>query len=231
MSTITLRQALGVLAKSSPFSVSTVSQRAKDVYDELKAYLYVEQDIERDFKKLLTAVRSNEIIFLCGSSGDGKSEILTRAYETYHNKFRFHLDATHSFQPHQSAIEALDQLFDEAIADPRPLVLGINIGMLANFAKEGASRHHYIRTVIDGFLDSGYRSFDRDDDSCAFERFHFLDFEQYPKFQFCQQDAEGYSEFVRHLFSRLTQQDDSNLFYLLGKVRTSRQFLPCGLVD
>lgn len=216
MSTITLRQALGVLAKSSPFSVSTVSQRAKDVYDELKAYLYVEQDIERDFKKLLTSVRSNEIIFLCGSSGDGKSEILTRAYETYHNKFRFHLDATHSFQPHQSAIEALDQLFDEAIADPRPLVLGINIGMLANFAKEGASRHHYIRTVIEGFLERGYRSFDRDDDSCAFERFHFLDFEQYPKFQFSQ-DAEGYSEFVRYLFSRLTLQDDSNLFYLLAK--------------
>ena len=196
MGTLTLRQALGVLAKSSPFSVSTVSQRAKDVYDELKAYLYVEQDIERDFKKLLTSVRSNEIIFLCGSSGDGKSEILARAYETYHNKFRFHLDATHSFQPHQSAIEALDQLFDEAIADPRPLVLGINIGMLANFAKEGASRHHYIRTVIDGFLESGYRSFDRDDAPVLSSAFIFSILNSIRSFNFARMPKVIRSSFV-----------------------------------
>ena len=125
MGTLTLRQALVVLAKSSPFSVSTVSERPRDIYDDLKAYLYVEQDIEKDFKKLLTSLRGKEVIFLCGSSGDGKSEILTRAYDSYRHQFTFHLDATHSFQPHQSAIEALDELFDRANTEQRPLVLGV----------------------------------------------------------------------------------------------------------
>ncbi|GAA4493838.1 DNA phosphorothioation-dependent restriction protein DptF [Pseudaeromonas paramecii] len=216
MSTITLRQALGVLAKSSPFSVSTVSERPRDLYDELKAYLYVEQDIEKDFKKLLTSLRGKEVIFLCGSSGDGKSEILTRAYDTYRHQFHFHLDATHSFQPHQSAIEALDELFDRSSTEQRPLVLGINIGMLANYAKEGAERHHIIREVIERFLQQGDRTYHSESDAAPFERFHFLDFEQYPKFQF-QTGERGYSDFVRQLLQRLTCQDDRNLFYLLAK--------------
>jgi len=212
--------ALGVLAKSSPFSVSTVSERPTDIYDDLKAYLYVEQDIEKDFKKLLTSSRGKEVIFLCGSSGDGKSEILTRAYDTYRHQFTFHLDATHSFQPHQSAIEALDELFDRANTEPRPLVLGINIGMLANYAKEGAERHQVIRKVIDLFLQQGERSYHCDAEACPFELFHFLDFEQYPKFQF-QEGEQGYSDFVRQLLQRLTCQDESNLFYLLGKSQMS----------
>lgn len=36
MSAITLRKALGVLAKSSSFSVTTETHRQKDVFDELK---------------------------------------------------------------------------------------------------------------------------------------------------------------------------------------------------
>lgn len=220
MSTITLRQALGVLAKSSPFSVSTVTERKKDTYDDLKSYLYVEQDIERDFRKLLTSVRGNEVIFLCGSSGDGKSEILTRYYDKYRHNFRFHLDATHSFQPHQSAIEALDELFDQASKDSKPLVLGINIGMLANYAKEGAERHLPVRGVIERFLEQGQRTHDLNHEACAFEHFHFLDFEQYPKFQFSH-EQKGYSKFVRELLQRLTRQDETNLFYVLAEADKS----------
>lgn len=207
MSTITLRQALGVLAKSSPFSVKTVTARVRDTFDDLKEYLYVEQDIELDFKKRLTSLRPGEIIFLCGSSGDGKSEILTRSYASFRSKFKFHLDATHSFAPHQSAIEALDLLFDEQKPDSQPLILGINIGMLANYAKEGAERHSVLREVIERFLATGYPSE---------EGHHFLDFEQYPKFQF-NPDHSSYSSFVRTLLQRLSRQDESNLFYHLAQ--------------
>jgi len=207
MSTITLRQALSVLAKSSPFSVKTVTKRASDAYDDLKAYLYVEQDIERDFKRRLTSLRPGEMIFLCGSSGDGKSEILTRYYEQYKHQYHFHLDATHSFAPHQSAIETLDELFDQTKLDRKPLILGINIGMLANFAKEGAERHADIRGVIEQFLEA---QMPPEGD------YHFLDFEQYPKFQFAEKDA-GYSEFVRVLMQRLTWPGEENMFHLLAK--------------
>lgn len=75
VSAVTLRQALGVLAKSSSFSVKTTSNRPRDVYDDLKDYLYVKSDIERDFEKCLGALLPGEYVFLCGSSGDGKSEI------------------------------------------------------------------------------------------------------------------------------------------------------------
>ena len=145
MTTLTLTKALGVLAKSSPFSVSTVTSRKKDELDELKAWLFVQQDIETDLRKLLASLQGQKIIFLCGSSGDGKSEILTRCISEYQDKFDFHLDATHSFAPHQSAIQALDEKFDEHKRGLKPLVLGINIGMLANYSNEGDTRHQEIK--------------------------------------------------------------------------------------
>ena len=152
MTTLTLTKALGVLAKSSPFSVSTVTSRKKDELDELKAWLFVQQDIETDLRKLLASLQGQKIIFLCGSSGDGKSEILTRCISEYQDKFDFHLDATHSFAPHQSAIQALDEKFDEHKRGLKPLVLGINIGMLANYSNEGNTRHQEIKESIDRFL-------------------------------------------------------------------------------
>lgn len=81
MSAITLKQALGVLAKSSSFSVKTASDRQPDVFDELKDYLYIKPDIEEDFERKLRLLQPGECIFLCGSSGDGKSEILSRSYD------------------------------------------------------------------------------------------------------------------------------------------------------
>ena len=78
MSTITLHDALKVLAKSSSLSVTTETDRKKDTYDDLKKQLFVEQAIETDLLSYLNSVKQGEIIFLCGSSGDGKSEILTR---------------------------------------------------------------------------------------------------------------------------------------------------------
>ncbi len=57
MSAVTLRKALGVLAKSSPFSVKTTSDRPRDVYDDLKEYLYVKPDIELDFEHVLSSLR------------------------------------------------------------------------------------------------------------------------------------------------------------------------------
>ena len=101
MSAITLRKALGVLAKSSSFSVTTETHRQKDVFDELKEQLFVKQEIEEELQRYLDTATPGEIIFLCGSSGDGKSEILTRCKSDpqYQQKFSFHLDATHSFAP------------------------------------------------------------------------------------------------------------------------------------
>ncbi|MDU4840498.1 MAG: DNA phosphorothioation-dependent restriction protein DptF [Leclercia adecarboxylata] len=213
MSSIPLRKALGVLAKSSSFSVKTTTDRSRDIYDDLKDYLYVEPEIESDFKGRLSTLQPGECVFLCGSSGDGKSEILSRYYENYKNRYTFHLDATHSFSPNQSAIEALNELFDRAGEGHPPLVVGINIGMLANFAKEGAARHSDLRAVIERFLDGKIRSEGL---------YHFLDFESYPKFRF-NDDIGSYSSFMRRLLKQLTQPIDDNLFHVIARGDELRQ--------
>lgn len=211
MSAITLRKALGVLAKSSSFSVTTVTHRQKDEFDKLKEQLFVKQEIESELQRYLDVAKPGEIIFLCGSSGDGKSEILTRCKSDprYKQRFSFHLDATHSFAPRQSAIDALNDLFENHHQQSYPLLIGINTGMLANFAREGSECHQAIRSAIDLFLSEQqegsrpYRS-----GNCS-----FFDFEHYPKFQFS--ENKQYSSFIKSLLDNLTCEKDSNLFQFI----------------
>ncbi|HCL8798195.1 TPA: DNA phosphorothioation-dependent restriction protein DptF [Escherichia coli] len=211
MGAITLRNALSVLAKSSSFSVTTVTYRQKDEFDQLKEQLFVKQEIETELQRYLEIAKPGEIIFFCGSSGDGKSEILTRCQSNlrYQQRFNFHLDATHSFAPRQSAIDALNDLFSNHHQYSSPLLIGINTGMLANFAREGAECHLAIRTAIDSFLSADqeesrpYRSW-----NCS-----FFDFEHYPKFQF--NEKKQYSSFIKTLLDNLTRNDDSNLFQFI----------------
>ncbi|KHN56843.1 DNA phosphorothioation-dependent restriction protein DptF [Dickeya fangzhongdai] len=211
MSAITLRKALSVLAKSSSFSVTTVTHRQKDEFDQLKEQLFVKQEIETDLQRYLDVAKPGEIIFLCGSSGDGKSEILTRCKSDprYQQRFSFHLDATHSFAPRQSAIDALNDLFGNNDQQSHPLLIGINTGMLANFAREGSESHKTIRAAIDSFLSkqqegsSPYRV-----GNCC-----FFDFEHYPKFQF--NEKKQYSSFIKSLLNNLTRDDDGNLFQFI----------------
>lgn len=108
-----LREALSVLSKSSPYAVATATELAGTEFDELKKCLYVETEIEKAFKAKLAEIKPHEIVFLCGSSGDGKSEILTRYKKQYEQYVDFHLDATHSFDPKSSAIETLNNVFSD----------------------------------------------------------------------------------------------------------------------
>ena len=74
-----LREVLGVLSKSSPYAVKTERELAlANSLDAVKNYLYVATDIEADFHNYLKLLSfgDKKIIFLCGSSGDGKFELL-----------------------------------------------------------------------------------------------------------------------------------------------------------
>ena len=213
MSNVNLIKALGVLAKSSPFSVTTVSNREKDELDEFKAWLFVQQDIETDLRKILASLDGQQIVFLCGSSGDGKSEILTRCFREFRQKFDFHLDATHSFAPNQSAIQALNQKFNDYKKNNKPLILGINIGMLANYSNEGDPEHSDIKESIERFLSGQLNKNLRPiPDGNIF----YLDFEQYPRFNFLK-EGDSYSIFARTLLEKLTSTDENNPFFIASK--------------
>lgn len=196
---VQFKRLLDTLARSSAQAVTTLGYGFKDV-DELKEYLYVETEIEKVFKKTLDSA-SDSIIFLCGSSGDGKSELLKRYYSAYSDNFHFHFDATHSFQPDQTAIDALDQLFDEYGTTEKPLVVGINVGMLFNYSSSGNDQHHRIKEAIELYLNEG----------TADSPFTFLNFENQPKFSI--ENDKVSSAFVSELISRIVSDSDKNPLY------------------
>jgi DNA phosphorothioation-dependent restriction protein DptF len=192
---------LSTLSRSSAQAVSTLSKASGEI-EEFKNYLYVETEIER---KLIETLESNvdakKIIFLCGSSGDGKSELLRRNYANYSSTYKFHLDATHSFKPDQSAIEALDELFDHHQLAGMPLIVGINIGMMFNYYNSGAERHNGVKDAIGQFI-AGQREVGQ---------YSFLSFEDYPKFSL--KEGEVGSSFVKQLFSKVTSASMDNPLY------------------
>jgi DNA phosphorothioation-dependent restriction protein DptF len=198
-----LREALSVLSKSSPYAVKTSKQSSEltEKLDEVKEYLYIRTDIEDDFLQVLTSVIDSDekkVIFLSGSSGDGKSEILTRYNQQFETKAQFHLDATHSLSPKETAIERLDILFNEYDTKETSLVVGINTGMLANYAEEGS--HTETKTAIKGHLNKSIDS----------PGYVFLDFESYPKFKL---NKDSYtSDFTEKLLKRITEESDNPIF-------------------
>lgn len=71
MSAITLRKALGVLAKSSSFSVTTVTHRQKDELDQLKEQLFVKQEIETELQRYLEIAKLAKSFFCAVVVGMG----------------------------------------------------------------------------------------------------------------------------------------------------------------
>ncbi|MGV3002496.1 DNA phosphorothioation-dependent restriction protein DptF [Vibrio sp. E150_018] len=200
-----LEQAISIFSKSSPYAVSTEREHDIDMLNSYKNYIYIKTDIEEDFRKKLLSAKSNEVIFLCGSSGDGKSEILTRYSKLHKSTHDFHLDATHSFTPSQTAIHALDERFTQFKANEKPLVVGINIGMLGNYAEEGAHQHNDVKASIKAFLENKTHVIPANHT--------FLDFEQYPKFTL--DHEENTSDFAAKFLARLTEPTLDNPFFAL----------------
>jgi DNA phosphorothioation-dependent restriction protein DptF len=201
-----LRQALGVLSKSSPYAVATERDYSLNtIRDDIKKYLYIEMPIETEVKRAISGISQGQrrVIFLCGSSGDGKSEILTACKKLFSTRAKFHLDATHSFKPHEDAIQTLDKVFQEFEDTAVPLVVGINTGMLGNYAEEG--NNDFFKKCIQEYLNEGIES----------DVVHFINFEDYPKFKI---DEVGYTaEFAERVLKRLTAKEENIVRQLYDK--------------
>ncbi|MDI5892944.1 DNA phosphorothioation-dependent restriction protein DptF [Halomonas rhizosphaerae] len=199
---VTLREALEVLKKSSRYAVEVESIEDSELY-AYKQYLYVPSPVESAFVERLEKLAPGEIVFLCGSSGDGKSAIMAHHHTTYNGQVHFRLDATHSFSPAESAVDALNKLFSDVKRTGEPLAVGINVGMLANYAQEGAEEHRDIKDSFRAFLES------KPGNACH----HFISFSQYPKFQLSVEG--GRSAFASALLGRLTSTSADNPFFRL----------------
>lgn len=207
---LNLHDALGVLSKSSKYSVSTLrTENNVDELQYLKDHLYITPEIQYDFKIALQAAVDNpipkRIICLCGSSGDGKSEILTQLYREFSSEIDFHLDATHSSSQHKSAIDCLDEKFDEFKLSNKPLAIGINIGMLQKFIKQGSDRHSDIKGSFEEYFKNRHvKGFDA-------QLVSFYDFECYPRLNFS--SSKITSDFISKFLVKLTEETRENPFY------------------
>ena len=202
MERLSLRQALSVLSKSSSYAVSTDTELSDSELDSLKKCLYVTTDIEEAFANKLCDLAPGSILFLCGSSGDGKSELLTKYKKKHAHYVDFHLDATHSFGTKTSAIQTLDELFTKSKKSGRTLVVGVNVGMLGNYEKEGREEHSDIKTAIGQFLKINANI---EDEYCS-----FLSFESFPKFVL--ENAGVRAKFFQSILNRVVRDDYSNKF-------------------
>lgn len=208
--TLILFDALQVLSKSSKYSVSTLrTECIVGEFETLKDYLYIPTEIHDDLQKSLdlALLKSNpkSIICLCGSSGDGKSEILTKLYGDYSDRVDFHLDATHSDSQHKSAIECLNEKFDNFKESSKPFVIGINIGMLQKFIKQGDNRHSDIKNSFSTYFDN------RHSKGYVNGAVTFFDFECYPRLSFSK--GKITSGFISDFLKKLTNKSPRNPFY------------------
>lgn len=186
------------LSKSSPEAVNTLTSSS----DNIVEYLHIETDIEKRYLELLEENRNKKsLIFLCGSSGDGKSAIINRHIHKYQSFYNFHVDATHSFSPDQSALDALSNAFKEFEQSDQSLVVGINIGIMINFINEVNDEFEQIQEAIQNFLNQKLSN----------ENIFFINFEDYPKFYM--EDNNIKSPFIKNIFKRITQKTEDNPFY------------------
>lgn len=186
------------MSKSSPEAVNTLNS----CFDNIVEYLHIETDIEKKYVETLIKNKDEKcLIFLCGSSGDGKSAIINRHLKNFENYFDFHVDATHSFMPNQTAIEALTESFQRYKNSNKSLVIGINIGIMLNFIDKQIEGLIEIQQSIKTFLDTKQNS----------EHIYFINFEDYSKFNFI--DNEIKAPFIKNFLEKLTIETLNNPFY------------------
>jgi DNA phosphorothioation-dependent restriction protein DptF len=199
---MSFKKTIEILSRGSAQAVSTQNPRKSDAY-KLKKYLYVKTPVEKALHRALDESDSQRIIFLCGSSGDGKSEIFSHIPRKYSSTFDFHLDATHSYDPGKDAIQTLNDKFKDHKASTQSLIVGINIGMLGNFEAAGDEAHADIKRSIKQFLAG---------DNIANETHRFINFEDYPKFEL--KGVEIKAPFVGPLLNRICAQVEKNPLYI-----------------
>jgi DNA phosphorothioation-dependent restriction protein DptF len=185
------------MSKSSPEAVNTLNSS----FDNIVEYLHIETDIEKKYIETLQKNKDEKcLIFLCGSSGDGKSAIINKHLKKFDSSYDFHVDATHSFRPNQTAIQALSDSFYKYENGSKSLVVGINIGIMLNFINND-TKFEKISSSINKFLT-------KKEDS---EKIYFINFEDYPKFTF--ENDQIKAPFIQDLLEKITLNSDNNPFY------------------
>lgn len=210
---------LNEISKLSDSSQEAVE--SAEVLDIFKNYLHVERTIQDEFINNLKEANKSEtaqIVFLCGSVGDGKSHLLAYASQNYSEiikNFDIHNDATESFDPNMTEIETLEKVLrdfsDENIeASKSKLVLAINLGVLHNFLEEDFAKRNY--TKLQKFIkDSNIFNQQTISKSYSYENFKLVSFGDYSIYELTKEGPK--SKYIENLLNKIVSKDEKNPFY------------------
>jgi len=207
---------LSKLRESSQFAVE-----GHKGLSEFKQYLHVTRPIEEKLENYLReAIQSSksQLIFLCGSVGDGKSHLLSYLSTTIPEimeQFKIHSDATESFDPKKNSLDTLAEVL-EAFSDDmlsnsnEKRILAINLGVLNNFIESHYAEEKY-QTLKEYILSAHVFQSHTITKIAENDHFKLVNFADYNTFELT---ANGpISTYMKQLFQRITSKDDCNPFY------------------
>lgn len=214
---------ISTLAKLKSSSLEAV-ESSKSLSD-FKKYMHIKREVQREFEKHLMNVKDNEsseLIFLCGSVGDGKSHILSYYNEHFPEvmrKFTIHNDSTASFYKKKPAIESIKEVLENFADDKiessnEKLILAINLGTLNNFI-EADNEMKFQK--LKGYVESS--KILEEVRSTAYEEkqphFQFVNFADYHLYSLV--DGGARSKYLEQLLYKITAKDDKNIFNIKYK--------------
>ncbi|MBA2176141.1 DNA phosphorothioation-dependent restriction protein DptF [Halobacillus locisalis] len=199
------------------------SQEAIEGFESLspfKRYLHIERPIQESLEESLRKASVSgdaQLVFLCGSVGDGKSHLLAYLQSTYPDMmkdFHIHNDATESFDPQKDSLDTLADVLssfdDENIhTSDKKMILAINLGVLHNFMESGYAEERYseLRKFIDqsGVFDTGI------DEQIDHSVFSLVNFGDYHEFEL--HESGAVSPYIDTMLERIVSESDQNPFY------------------
>ena len=188
-------------------------------FSSFKDYLHVERTIQNDMMSALTAAagqNTSQLIFLCGSVGDGKSHLLSyvkNKYPELMEEFSVHNDATESFDPQKSSLDTLAEVLkpysDSEIDGSRfKLILAINLGVLHNFIESDYAKEHY--QILTKFIEeSGIFEANEIATNQQSGNFHLISFSDYQPFELTSEGPK--SDYFSSILKRIVVESEKSI--------------------
>ena len=193
------------------------------VENKFKDYMHVKRNIEFEFRDVIRKINQNLnkcLVLLCGSSGDGKSHMLSHIKYFDEEKllegYELYNDATESEAPDMTAIDTLARVledFSDLCIDngkEKKLVVAINIGTLINFitSPQGKKFKKLGKYVKEQEIASGRNKAYGYVENSMFQHVSFSDYQMFT----LKKDGVG-TDYLEELFGKVFSQNDNNPFY------------------
>ena len=211
------------LQKLKESSLQAVADGNSPQQDELKKYLHIPRPVEEDLKELILKTHhlpGPVLLLVCGNVGDGKSHILSTLAQDPAVKpslahFKIRNDATESFSPDQTCVDALDHTLegfsDECLQKSQDKwILAINLGTLNNFLDEKGQKYQALYNFVkrNQILEVGQEENQGFDANSPFQ---FINFTNYHFYALTPNGAKG--ELIEALLERIMSPVQENPIY------------------